>query len=158
MEQDNESDYPYPLEQQYYDDEDVPTHVEHDEPPVLRDERRRPDEDDDAPLRPVKAKKKRRSKQFASPKPPSKASTTSSRVPPTPAEPSPQVLEARKELPYDFDALKWDANHQRNEQERYCYCGEPGDWYKRMLQCGQCLQWFHQVKSFKITCPVSTLF
>ncbi len=38
------------------------------------------------------------------------------------------VLRARKELPYDFDDLLWDENHQRNDKERYCYCGESGDW------------------------------
>ena len=28
------------------------------------------------------------------------------------------VLRARKELPYDFDSLLWDENHQRNDKER----------------------------------------
>ena len=55
-----------------------------------------------------------------------------------------RVQEARKELSYDFDSLIWDKYHQRNVQERYCYCGESGDWYKKMLQCKQCQQWFHQ--------------
>lgn len=54
------------------------------------------------------------------------------------------ILLARKELPYDFDSLLWDESHQRNDKERYCYCGESGDWYKKMLQCNRCLQWFHQ--------------
>lgn len=54
------------------------------------------------------------------------------------------VTRARKELPYDFDSLLWDEAHQRNDKERYCYCGESGDWYKKMLQCQRCLQWFHQ--------------
>lgn len=38
------------------------------------------------------------------------------------------VLKARKELPYDFDSLIWDANHERNIEEKYCYCGESGVW------------------------------
>ena len=28
------------------------------------------------------------------------------------------VSRARKELPYDFDSLLWDENHQRNDKER----------------------------------------
>ena len=28
------------------------------------------------------------------------------------------VLRARKELPYDFESLLWDENHQRNDKER----------------------------------------
>ena len=39
------------------------------------------------------------------------------------------VLQARRELPYDFDSLIWDANHERNIEEKYCYCGENGQWY-----------------------------
>ena len=39
------------------------------------------------------------------------------------------VLQARRELPYDFDSLIWDANHERNIEEKYCYCGENGVWY-----------------------------
>lgn len=54
------------------------------------------------------------------------------------------VIEARNELPYDFASLKWDVNHTKNDKQRYCYCGEPGDWYKKMIQCHTCLQWFHQ--------------
>lgn len=54
------------------------------------------------------------------------------------------VLQARRELPYDFDSLIWDANHERNIEEKYCYCGENGFWYKKMLQCQRCHQWFHQ--------------
>jgi len=54
------------------------------------------------------------------------------------------VLQARKELPYDFENLIWDSNHERNIEEKYCYCGESGVWYKKMLQCQKCQQWFHQ--------------
>ena len=28
------------------------------------------------------------------------------------------ISRARKELPYDFDSLLWDENHQRNDKER----------------------------------------
>lgn len=38
------------------------------------------------------------------------------------------VLQARRELPYDFDGLIWDSNHERNIDEKYCYCGESGSW------------------------------
>ena len=38
------------------------------------------------------------------------------------------VANARKELPYDFDNLIWDTNHERNIEEKYCYCGESGLW------------------------------
>ena len=38
------------------------------------------------------------------------------------------VLQARRELPYDFDSLIWDTNHERNIDEKYCYCGESGVW------------------------------
>ena len=54
------------------------------------------------------------------------------------------VEEARSQLSYSWDSLEWDEAHQRNSAETYCYCGERGDWYKKMLQCRDCLQWFHQ--------------
>ena len=38
------------------------------------------------------------------------------------------VVNARKALPYDFDSLIWDTNHERNIEEKYCYCGESGVW------------------------------
>lgn len=54
------------------------------------------------------------------------------------------VLDARSQLSYDWDSLVWDEAHERNQTETYCYCGEKGEWYKKMLQCADCLQWFHQ--------------
>ena len=35
-----------------------------------------------------------------------------------PKETPDHVLRARKELPYDFESLLWDENHQRNDKER----------------------------------------
>ena len=74
----------------------------------------------------------------ASEQPPRPASTSRSATPPPPVltpfdsqgmEPLPyHVLNARKELPYDFDSLIWDTNHERNIEEKYCYCGESGLW------------------------------
>ena len=33
-------------------------------------------------------------------------------------KPPDHVLQARKSLPYQFDSLLWDDNHQRNDKER----------------------------------------
>uniref|UniRef100_A0A182IL06 Uncharacterized protein n=1 Tax=Anopheles atroparvus TaxID=41427 RepID=A0A182IL06_ANOAO len=52
-------------------------------------------------------------------------------------------LTDKDQLPYDLDALVWDAPHQVNQTGQYCYCGEDGDWAKEMIQCCWCLQWFH---------------
>lgn len=72
------------------------------------------------------------------PPPPAEDPMPSISAPPTPPPPilTPydgidvpyHVLKARKELPYDFENLIWDANHERNIEEKYCYCGESGVW------------------------------
>ncbi|XP_062515970.1 metal-response element-binding transcription factor 2-like isoform X2 [Corticium candelabrum] len=51
---------------------------------------------------------------------------------------------AVRSLPYSLSSLSWNESHTSNSQDTYCYCGGPGEWYNKMVQCAGCKQWFHQ--------------
>ena len=48
--------------------------------------------------------------------------------------PSLLAKKVRKTYPYDIKALQWIEGGKQNKDERYCYCGGPGDWNLKMIK------------------------
>ena len=81
--------------------------------------------------------------------------------------PSLLAKKVRKTYPYDIKALQWIEGGKQNKDERYCYCGGPGDWnlkmikviffsdfYGKKFQCDFCSQWFHEACIASIKHPL----
>lgn len=65
-----------------------------------------------------------------------------------------QHTKSTLQLPFRLDALSWDKQHHYNEQQMYCYCAGSGEWYRQMLQCCRCRQWFHERCIAVLTYPL----
>jgi len=55
-----------------------------------------------------------------------------------------QLPTVQQSLPYNSKTLTWNKEKTTNKQGVYCYCGGGGEWYRSMVQCVRCSQWFHE--------------
>ena len=104
---------------------------------------------------------KRQSQAQASASAPTKPKLAKSKLPKPDKKKSPardpEVMKRQPSLPYDPAALNWnrlnfftkperggEVLHSRNEEERYCYCGENKQGMEdHCVQCTGCNNWFH---------------
>ncbi|OBZ85351.1 Cysteine-rich protein 2-binding protein [Choanephora cucurbitarum] len=50
----------------------------------------------------------------------------------------------KKKFPYNIEGLTWDAQHNTNMEDKYCYCGKGLKESQPMIRCDRCRQLFHR--------------